>query len=215
MPKDYARSPRKAAASKASGKGASASRPSLPRPPAAMRWFGGGMVAGAAVVLGLLYGPGLVGAYFVADSAAKPPGEVAAKPALTYEFIDRLPSEEVVTNVVPYVPPPLASDESADDSEAAANDPSSAAPAEAAAPTPFFLQAASFRHRDDADAMRARLLLEGMQVAVNPVPRPAGGTWHRVLVGPFETKRDMQRALSQLRTKDIPAMPVASAPPAG
>lgn len=215
MPKDYARSPRKAAASKASGKGASASRPSLPRPPAAMRWFGGGMVAGAAVVLGLLYGPGLVGAYFVADSAAKPPGEVAAKPALTYEFIDRLPSEEVVTNVVPYVPPPLASDESADDSAAAANDPSSAAPAEAAAPTPFFLQAASFRHRDDADAMRARLLLEGMQVAVNPVPRPAGGTWHRVLVGPFETKRDMQRALSQLRTKDIPAMPVASVPPAG
>ena len=180
-----------------------------------MRWFGGGMVAGAAVVLGLLYGPGLVGAYFVADSAAKPPGEVAAKPALTYEFIDRLPSEEVVTNVVPYVPPPLASDESADDSAAAANDPSSAAPAEAAAPTPFFLQAASFRHRDDADAMRARLLLEGMQVAVNPVPRPAGGTWHRVLVGPFETKRDMQRALSQLRTKDIPAMPVASVPPAG
>ena len=176
-----------------------------------MRWFGGGMVAGAAVVLGLLYGPGLIGAYFVADSAAKPPGEVAAKPALTYEFIDRLPSEEVVTNVVPYVPPPLATDEA----EAAADDASSAPPAEAAAPTPFFLQAASFRHRDDADAMRARLLLEGMQVAVNPVPRPAGGTWHRVLVGPFENKRDMQRALSQLRTKDIPAMPVASAPPAG
>ena len=211
MPKDYARSPRKAAASKAGGKGASANRPS--GRPAAMRWFGGGMVAGAAAVLALLYGPGLVGTYFVADSAATPPGEeVAAKPALTYEFIHRLPSEEVVTNVTPYVPPPLASDEP---SPAAADDRSGDAPDGAGEPQPYFLQAASFRHRDDADAMRARLLLEGMQVAVNAVARPGGGTWHRVLVGPFESKRDMQRVLSQLRTKDIPAMPVASASPAG
>lgn len=170
------------------------------------------MVAGAAVVLGLLYGPGLVGGYFVAESAAAPPSEAAAKPALTYEFINRLPTEEVVTNVTPYVPPPLASDES---SAAAADDPSGDAPSGAIEPVPYFLQAASFRHRDDADAMRARLLLEGMQVAVNAVPRPSGGTWHRVLVGPFENKREMQRALSQLRTKDIPAMPVAAAPPAG
>ena len=154
------------------------------------------MVAGAAVVLGLLYGPGLVGTGFVAGAAAKPQGEAAGKPALVYEFIHRLPTDEVVTNVTPYVPPASPTDDSRAGTESAA----------------YLLQAASFRHRDDADAMRARLLLEGMQVAVNAVPRPGGGTWHRVLVGPFESKREMERTLSELRAKDIPAMQVASTP---
>lgn len=140
-----------------------------------------------------LYVPALWAADEVDAAAAAPVAEAAALPTLTYEFIDRLPNDEVVTNVVPYQPPPQGSEA-------------------ASPPRTYLLQAASFRNRDDADAMRADLILEGMTVAISTVPRPAGGAWHRVLVGPFPGQREMRRALSRLRQKDIPAMPILYAP---
>ena len=103
---------------------------------------------------------------------------------LTYEFIDRLPREEVVTGADAYRPPPAAE---SDDRE-------------------YLLQAASFRSRDDADALRAELILEGLDVKINAVPRTGDGTWHRVLVGPFASRTDMERTLGKLRARDISAL---------
>lgn len=109
---------------------------------------------------------------------------------LTYEFIHRLPSDVVRTHVTPYEPP------------------AAGAPGRMSESHIYLLQAASFLRRDDADAMRAELLLEGMDANVNKVPRKSGGAWHRVLVGPFADRTEMTRALTKLRERDIPALPL-------
>ncbi len=194
MPRDYAprarrspppRSPARALAAKLLGV-AARGRPALPA-------FLAGAASGVLGTVLVLYVPALWAEDEADAAAAAPAGETAALPALVYEFIDRLPNDEVVTGVVPYQPP--------------------APSGETASPSrTYLLQAASFRNRDDADAMRADLILEGMAVAISTVPRPAGGAWHRVLVGPFPGQREMRRALSRLREKDIPAMPILYAP---
>ena len=86
------------------------------------------------------------------------------------------------------------------------------APAEASEAPPvkeYLLQAASFPRRKEAEVLRAQLMLEGLRTAVNAVRRPNGDTWHRVMVGPFAEKAEMQRMLTRLRAKDIAALPIA------
>ena len=209
--------------------------------------FGGGLVCGAVAVLALIYAPALWSGTATSESSAA----VAKRPALTYEFMSRLPIDEVVTDVTPFEPAPEANDEpatspaeplpvadiGAPDAVAAAkpapaadtvaersaavanvaangNDEASTreplAATESAAST-YLLQAASFRNRDDANAMRATLLLEGMRATVNEAPH-AEGAWYRVVVGPFASQGDLERTLTQLRIRDIPAVRV---PPSG
>ena len=159
--------------------------------------FLGGVVCCAVATLAIDLVPPLSGA-----PTAEAPVDAAAaeaQPALTYEFIHRLPNEVVQTNVAPYEPPP-------------AGDPD--APASPSESHVYLLQAASFLRSDDAEAMRAELLLEGMQAKVSVVPRAGGRTWHRVLVGPFPDRTAMTRALTKLRDQDIPALPLVRKAPA-
>ena len=48
----------------------------------------------------------------------------------------------------------------------------------------YFLQLASFPQAEDADALKARLALSGVQVQVSQVT-VNGKLWHRVRRGPF------------------------------
>lgn len=216
------RSQKKAPSRKAGGTQAAVSRFSG-------QSFVGGLVCGAATVLAFMYGPGLWSGTTDDDSLVG----VAERQSVTYEFMNRLPTAEVVTNVTPFEPPPpeAANEEQATPSaepapaaatlaagdaepaetgrkavsvESAASEESGAS--ERAAST-YLLQAASFRDKDDANAMRATLLLEGMNAAVNEAPN-ADGAWYRVVVGPFTSEGDLERTLTQLRTRDIPAVRV-------
>lgn len=208
MPKDYA-------SRKASGK----QRGGTARALAGLRGFsarsfGGGALFGAALTLALIHGPGLipaVGGGAQADVA----GDPAKPPALTYEFMDLLPNEEVVTGVTPFAEPDInAPSVGAEETPAAVAATDLAAPVELAADSPgkeYLLQAASFRSRDEADTLRAELLLDGMTAAVSAVSS-TGGAWHRVVVGPFSTKVEMERTLTTLRSKDLAALPVAHTP---
>lgn len=224
--------------------------------------FGGGALFGAALVLALIYAPALFGSG--ADEAdegeaGEEPAPPPTMPALTYEFMDRLPKEQVVTNVTPYEPPPrtdapdveaaiAAIPAAGDESKAAQGDadPTSEPPVagaleQARAPenagalaanvspqaTPpqanirpapnrprqatsedmeYMLQAASLRSREDADALRARLILDGLSAPVQVVRHPDGGARHRVLVGPFAEEEPMRRVQETLRAKDIAAL---------
>ena len=192
MTKDYApkstkRRPRRAAVAKQAQRAKRAFSPGS---------FLGGAVCGAVALMVIDHVPGL----FTAEptQADEATAETQPEHPLTYEFIHRLPSEVVRTHVDPYEPPP----------------PGAADPAEPSEAHIYLLQAASFLRSDDAEAMRAELLLEGMQATVSVVPRPGGRTWHRVLVGPFPDRAEMTRALSTLRGKDIPALPLVRKAPA-
>jgi len=214
----------------------------------ALRSFGAGAACGIALTLALVYLPTML-------SSDEPPADdaveeaIAAAPSLTYEFMDRLPNEEVVTNVTPYEPPaeveavaeqageaaeqddaPPKSAESLakthDSSDTRAED---AEPIEPAAPllasaqrgappkpaaseTPsrqeYLLRTTSFDSRDEADALRARLILEGLAVAVKVVDGDGPeGLSHRVVVGPFPNQLAMQETRTALRGEGIGLSP--------
>ncbi len=72
----------------------------------------------------------------------------------------------------------------------------------------FLLQAGSFRGADKAETLRARILLLGLPCRTQQVTVQGGGVWHRVFVGPYDTKQQMERAAGQLRAEDIDPLPL-------
>lgn len=149
-----------------------------------------GALVGAFAALAVVYYPGELPTVDmpVTDSG----GEDAAVPTVDFEFMYRLPRERVVTNVEPYQPPA---------------DPVAPAVGDAEAAVEYLLQAGAFRGRNDADAMRARLILAtNMGAHIESARDSAGGTWHRVLVGPFENRAEMQRTLVALQEMEVSAI---------
>lgn len=61
----------------------------------------------------------------------------------------------------------------------------------------FFLQAGAFQNAPDADNLKARLALLGVEAAVQTTTFPDKGIWHRVRVGPYTAIEDL------IRTRDI------------
>jgi cell division protein FtsN len=79
--------------------------------------------------------------------------------------------------------------------------PATAAPVVAAKPAPaevLFLQVGSFQKAADADNLKAKLALTGLDAAVQEVNIPEKGTMHRVRVGPFRSSDEMDRARALL-----------------
>lgn len=95
----------------------------------------------------------------------------------------------------PKITPPVATPEA----DKAATD-KAAAPAEAAKAVPstqFFLQAGSFRNQNDADKLRAQIILLGQNVQIES-GKVREETWHRVLVGPYASREQLAAAQKQL-----------------
>ena len=95
----------------------------------------------------------------------------------------------------PKITPPVATPEA----DKAATD-KAAAPAEAAKAVPstqFFLQAGSFRNQNDADKLRAQIILLGQNVQIES-GKVREETWHRVLVGPYASREQLASAQKQL-----------------
>jgi cell division protein FtsN len=79
------------------------------------------------------------------------------------------------------------------------------------APTePVFLQAGSFQKPTDADNLKARLALMGLEAGVQTAELPGKGTVHRVRLGPFLKTDDMNRARTLLAENGIQATVVKS-----
>lgn len=62
----------------------------------------------------------------------------------------------------------------------------------------FILQVASFRSQEDADQLRAQLILLNLEAYTENAKIRNGETWHRVLVGPFSSKSKLAKARSVL-----------------
>ncbi len=67
----------------------------------------------------------------------------------------------------------------------------------------FILQAGSFKSAKDADSLRASLIFLNLTAHVEKAHSSKGGTWHRVLVGPFESSSKLAHARSTLLQNGI------------
>jgi cell division protein FtsN len=116
---------------------------------------------------------------------------VAAEPAKPekpkYDFYSVLPEMEVV---VPEAEIEAPKDEPAVNADGAAR---------------YLLQAGSFKSKDDAEEMKARLALLGLRANVASV-EINGTTWHRVRVGPFVSTQDLAEARTTLAGAGISAI---------
>lgn len=62
----------------------------------------------------------------------------------------------------------------------------------------FYLQVGAFQKATDADNLKAKLALTGLDAGVQEVSIPDKGTMHRVRVGPFSGPEEMNRARTLL-----------------
>ena len=96
--------------------------------------------------------------------------------------------------------------------------PPAAAPAVAPPPGQpgevFYLQAGAFQKSADADNLKAKLALMGLETSLQEVNIPDKGVMHRVRVGPFARLEDMNRVRNQLSQNGIQATVVKIKDPA-
>lgn len=65
-------------------------------------------------------------------------------------------------------------------------------------PIIYILQAGSFRSAADADKVKAKITLMGMNVTIDPSTNSSGVTWYRILVGPYSSHSKMEKDRSVL-----------------
>ena len=123
--------------------------------------------------------------------------------------------EEDVATPLPDEPvgggPPVPESSAPDDEP----DPAADAPAEELAedtPEPevtpddggrYMVQAGSFQSHDDADQLKARLALMGVQADIQSVEVDGGETWHRVRIGPFSDRDRVESIRSRLQDENL------------
>ena len=141
--------------------------------------FSSGAIFGAFVVLLAAYLP----EWMASDASDTAPATAESReaPKVTFEFPDLLKNGEIKVDTSPYQP---------------------SKPAKAGEGAVYRVQAASFLDESDANEMRARLILLNLPAVVE-VNDSSTGTWHRVILGPFERRVDANRALTKLREQGI------------
>ena len=72
----------------------------------------------------------------------------------------------------------------------------------------YFLQAGSFSNADDADKLKAKLAMLGIEARVQIVTIPDKGVWHRVHVGPYKGREEMNNTLAVLKQNGVSATPM-------
>lgn len=152
-------------------------------------WLIAGMFLGGFLVF-MLYVGGVLPDPSTAAHKAPPTGTDQPgtdKPARKshFDFYTLLPENEIIAPDVPAYDP---------------NDP------DAASGTRYMLQAGSFRRFADADRLRARLILMGLDALIEKVSIANGESWHRVQLGPFASRKDANRVKQQLADQRIETM---------
>jgi cell division protein FtsN len=67
----------------------------------------------------------------------------------------------------------------------------------------FFLQAGAFQNAPDADNLRARLALLGIEARIQTATLPDKGVWHRVRVGPYTSVEELGRTRETLKQNGV------------
>ena len=69
----------------------------------------------------------------------------------------------------------------------------------------YLLQAGSFQNPADADNLKARLALLGVEAGVEPINLAEKGTWYRVRIGPYTKVDEINRVRQTLAQNGIEA----------
>ncbi len=67
----------------------------------------------------------------------------------------------------------------------------------------YFLQAGSFQNADDADNLKAKLAMLGVEASVQAADLSDKGIWHRVRVGPFTKIDDINQVRASLQQNGV------------
>lgn len=198
MPRDYANRKASKRNNAAPSKGSTRARRRTPAKaqgtfnPAS---FVAGLVLGIAATVLAMTIPELTES--TATAAAPAPADPINAPR--FEFWDKLPDARVASDTTPYEAGTPAA--TADGKEPSVD-------------KEYLLQAGSFRYRRDADELRASLILAGLNASTTKVGID-DGIWYRVVVGPFASRPESQRALTRLRQRNISALLLERSPSAG
>ena len=166
-----------------------ANRPRKPKAPAKK---GGGRKAapatnsgikGLIIVIGLVLALILLGGVWLLkkDQQQTPPNKVVArdskplptKPKEEWAYIDELENKKV-----------------------------GAPAAEAPNEGPWQMQCGSFRLKDQAESMKARIAFQGVESKVR-TSEGSNGLWYKVVLGPYAKKRDAQKDMHKLAKTQI------------
>lgn len=188
----------------------SASPPRQPRRhavPSRWPWFGAGMCVGALATAAIFVyeprGPATPGA----SARLIAPSAPAAAPR--FEFYTLLPEKEIAIPEAELdrpVPAPRSVPPAPDTASTVSDQPpvpSAQAPADT---TRYLLQVGSFRGLEDADRLKARLAFMGLHSSIQTVSIDGVETWHRVRVGPFTGRDELDHARATLKQNQLESM---------
>lgn len=161
---------------------------------------------------------GLVAGDGDGDAAA---AEDPATTAPDYDFYDLLPGEEVAMSDAQLAaaareeqaraaqsrqPQPLPETAATPADDDSAPDPATAT-ASTGDDTPYILQAGAFRGSGDAEAVKARIALLGLNARVESA-QINGATVYRVRMGPYGTASELAAAKAKLANGGLPALAI-------
>jgi len=67
----------------------------------------------------------------------------------------------------------------------------------------FYLQAGAFQNAPDADTLKARLALLGVEATIQTTTLPDKGVWHRVRAGPYTNIEELNQARDTLKQNGV------------
>lgn len=178
--------------------------PSRPRAPCWL-WGATGLAVGLFAAFLVYLGehrpattPGLALAPVAPTPVRDSPEPAPAPPKPRFEFYTILPEMEVPVEE-PALPPRAAKDAAPEVPPAAPEEPSRGRDA-------YLLQVGSFRSLEEADRLKARLALLGLEPRIQTVTVDGERTWHRVRVGPYATPGAAYQARDRLRRERVEAI---------
>ena len=147
-------------------------------------WFFSGLSTGILLcVIGYFLPAQLRPDQGVNTIVTNPVDDEAEEPGTELDFYDYLPQAEVVVNVIPVEIAESALQEEAN-------------------PLTYFLQAGSFLDPNDADELRAKLILLNLDTRVQAA-NLSGRTYYRVQAGPFVGRNSVDTAQNTLIENNI------------
>lgn len=74
----------------------------------------------------------------------------------------------------------------------------------------YFLQAGAFNNPADADKLKAKLAMLGIEANVQTATLPDKVVWHRVRLGPYKNTDEMNKVAAQLKQSGVNTTPARS-----